>query len=456
MTILTNALSGSLAAQAALDTTSHNIANLQTKGYTRQGVLLTTLAQGGGGHSPGTGVQVSSLIRFSDAYKSQQLWRAASDLGQHAQPQPYLTQLERVMGDEQSSISKGIDIFFSALNAAGSSASSTPLRQQVITAANAMAQHFNSIYQVMGNQLLSVQQQRSALVPPMNAALQAIATLNQKIAGAGASGSTPSALIDQRDQAIDDLAQHLALEIVDQPDGSRSVSLRSGQPLVIGGAAGSIADSMSATGVQSLTLNFANSSWNLDKLQLGGSIGGLNDFERNLLRPMRQSVADLAGAIVGKVNTQLAAGIDMSGAAGAPLLALNGGGTTLLGVTAGFQAGQLAFSSDGTQGNSDNLQALIGIKSQTINVAAIGNVLISDADTQLVGKLGIDSQQNQALLATAETIRSQAENDWSSTSSVNKDEEAVNLMEYQNMFQANMKVIAVANTLFDATLAMFN
>ena len=49
MTILTNALSGSLAAQAALDTTSHNIANLQTKGYTRQGVLLTTLALGGGG-----------------------------------------------------------------------------------------------------------------------------------------------------------------------------------------------------------------------------------------------------------------------------------------------------------------------------------------------------------------------------------------------------------------------
>lgn len=456
MTIITNALSGSLAAQAALDTTSQNIANLQTKGYTRQGVLLSTLAQGGGRHSPGNGVQVSALIRFSDAYKSQQLWRAASDLGQHTQPQPYLTQLERVMGDEQSSISKGIDIFFSALNAAGSSASSTPLRQQVITAANAMAQHFNSIYQVMGNQLLSVQQQRSALVPPINAALQTIATLNQKIAGAGASGTTPSALIDQRDQAIDGLAQQLALEIVDQPDGSRSVSLRSGQPLVIGGAAGSIADSMTATGVQSLTLNFANSSWNLDNLQLGGSIGGLNDFERNLLRPTRQSVADLAGAIVSKVNTQLAAGFDMSGAAGAPLLVLNGGGTTLLGVTAGFQAGQLGFSSDGTQGNSDNLQALIGIKSQTINVSSIGNVLISDADTQLVGKLGIDSQQNQALLSTAETIRSQAENDWSSTSSVNKDEEAVNLMEYQNMFQANMKVIAVANTLFDATLAMFN
>jgi flagellar hook-associated protein 1 FlgK len=45
---------------------------------------------------------------------------------------------------------------------------------------------------------------------------------------------------------------------------------------------------------------------------------------------------------------------------------------------------------------------------------------------------------------------------WASTSAVNRDEEAINLIEYQNMYQANMKVISVANTLFDATLQMFN
>jgi len=51
-------------------------------------------------------------------------------------------------------------------------------------------------------------------------------------------------------------------------------------------------------------------------------------------------------------------------------------------------------------------------------------------------------------------VRTQAVNDWKSTSGVNKDEEAMNLVEFQNMYQANMKVISVANTLFDATLAM--
>jgi flagellar hook-associated protein 1 FlgK len=72
-----------------------------------------------------------------------------------------------------------------------------------------------------------------------------------------------------------------------------------------------------------------------------------------------------------------------------------------------------------------------------------------------VGKLGIDSQQNQSQLATATTIRQSSEDDWKSTSAVNTDEEAINLVEFQNMYQANMKVIAVANTLFDSTLQMF-
>jgi flagellar hook-associated protein 1 FlgK len=81
-------------------------------------------------------------------------------------------------------------------------------------------------------------------------------------------------------------------------------------------------------------------------------------------------------------------------------------------------------------------------------------VLLSDADTQLVGKLAVDSQQNKGALQTSQTLRDQAVDDWQATSGVNEDEEAVNLVEYQRMYQANMKVVSVANTLFDATLAM--
>jgi flagellar hook-associated protein 1 FlgK len=82
-------------------------------------------------------------------------------------------------------------------------------------------------------------------------------------------------------------------------------------------------------------------------------------------------------------------------------------------------------------------------------------VSLADAVTQLVAQVGMQSQQNTAALATAQTVRNQAEENWKSTSGVNLDEEAANLIQFQQMYQANMKVIAVANELFDSTLAAF-
>jgi flagellar hook-associated protein 1 FlgK len=455
MSISYNALSGALAAQAALNTVSQNIANSQTKGYTRQGVLLQTNAGDGSAMSPGNGVAVGSLLRFSDSYKTQQLWRANSDLGSRTQVQPYLTQMEKVMSDDKSSLSYGVDNFFKALNAAGVDPTSTPLRQQVITAADSMSQQFNSIYNVTANQLISVQQQRSAILPGLNESIAGIAALNQQIIATGANGTNTSALIDKREQLIDSVASQVAVEVINNPDGTASVSLKSGQPLVVSNLSATMAFD-TTSGIQQLTLKFANTTFRLDDTKVGGQLGGLADYQENTLKPLQKSISEIAEQMSNKVNTQLAAGFNNAGTAGGPLLTFNPTSATgLLQVATGYTTADLAFSSDGTPGDSGNLQKLVDIKGQPITLTTLGNVLLGDADTQIVGKLGIDSQQNQALLNTATTIRQQSEDDWKSTSAVNTDEEAINLVEFQNMYQANMKVIAVANTLFDATLQMF-
>ncbi|MFZ6647523.1 flagellar hook-associated protein FlgK [Undibacterium sp. TJN25] len=455
MSIMNNALSGALAAQLALNTTSQNVANVKTPGYTRQGILLSALPPGIGPMSAGNGVAVSSLLRFSDSYKSQQMWRAASELGQHTEPQTYFTQLEQVMGDDASSISSGMDDFFKALNAVSVDPTSTPLRQAVITTANSMAQRINSINDVMSNQRLSIQQQRTATVPQVNVLTKNIADLNQQIASAQSGGTNTSALMDARDQAIDTLAGLVSLQTVDQPNGARDVSLRTGQPLVVGGSSSTMTIQGNASGGQTLSLKFGNQSFSLDGVNVGGQLGGLNDFESNILLPLQQSVSDIAGQMAANVNAQLALGFAMDGTAGTPLFVFDATSSSgMLKISGAATAANLGFSADGTPGNSANLQKIIDLKNQPITIASIGSVILGDADTQLVGKLGVDSQQNQALLATATTVRNQAVDDWNSTSGVNSDEEAVNLVEYQRMYQANMKVISVANTLFDATLAM--
>jgi flagellar hook-associated protein 1 FlgK len=456
MSISYNALSGALAAQAAINTVSQNIANLQTKGYTRQGVLLQSIGSDPGVNSPGNGVQVGALLRFSDSYKSQQMWRSNSDLGQRSQVQPYLTQLEKVMADKTSSISYGVDNFFKALNAAAVDPTSTPLRQQVITMADSMSQQINSIYNLTSTQLVSVNQQRTTMLPSINESLSSIAALNKQIIQVGSAGTSTSGLIDQRELLIDAVSAQVAVEVLNNPDGSVSVSLKTGQPLVITDMAATL-NFETLSGVQTLNLTFAGTKFKLDDTKVGGQLGGLGDFQENTLKPLQLSISEIAQQLSAKVNTQLNAGLTAPGVPGKDLFVFNPTSATgLLGIDPTLKSADLAFSSDGTPGDSGNLQLLVDIKSQPITLTSLGSVLLNDADTQVVGKLAVASQQNQALLKTATTIRQQSEDDWKSTSAVNRDEEAINLIEYQNMYQANMKVISVANTLFDATLQMFN
>lgn len=457
MTLINNALTGSVAAQAALSAASQNIANVMTPGYTRQGVVLASVQPlQSGALSAGSGVSVSSLMRFSDEYKNLQMWQAASQLAQRSTQQPYLDQLEQVMGDDASGINNGLDAFFSALNAASVEPSSVPLRAQVITAADALAQRFNNLTTVLGNQRSAIAQQRVTVAAQINTTTTQIADLNKRIAQAEAAGVNASGLMDARDSAIDSLAGMVAIQVVNHPDGSRNVSLKSGQPLVVGTTASTLQVTDTPAGTQALTLTFASEVFAVRDEGLGGQLGGLADFEYGTLAPLREAIGDIASEITSLMNGQLTSGYALDGSAGAALFVYDASSSTsMLSIDPAVLPQQLGFSSDPTRpGNSDNLLAMIELKNAPITVASLGSVRIGDANTQLIGKLGMDSRANQASLSTAKTVRNQAEESWKLTSGVNNDEEAVNLIQFQQMYQANMKVLTVANELFDSTLAM--
>lgn len=126
MSMLFNGLSGVVASQVALDTVSQNLANALTPNYTRQGVALTAKSASNGSLSAGHGVQATSLVRYADSYKTQQMWRANSTLGQFEAGQTYMLQLEQVMGDAGGGLSAALDNFFAALSAASVEPASSP------------------------------------------------------------------------------------------------------------------------------------------------------------------------------------------------------------------------------------------------------------------------------------------------------------------------------------------
>lgn len=453
MSMILNGLSGALAAQAALNTTSQNVANAMTPGYTRQGVLLGSLETPQGG----AGVQVSALLRFADGYKSLQLWQAASNLGQYQAGQPYLNQLEQVMSDDTANINRGVDQFFAALNAASVQPESGPLREQVITAADGLVKRFDSLQRLFANQQNSVNAQREAVVGQMNTLTREIALLNRQISAGRSAGLNDAGLQDARDEKIKSLSTLVGVQVVDQPDGAKSISLRGGQPLVVGSDAAALA----TDGPGQLSLSFASTAFKLSDTGQGGQLGGLADLQAQVLTPMKTSVQELAQGLAKLVNDQLAAGYAPPATGpGKPLFDTSGGVLKL----APLAASELAFSASPTvSGNSGNLSKLVALKGQGVTLTrfdtqgqATGSetVVVGDVFTQLIGRLGVASQLNQSAQKTAQNVRDQAEENWKSSSGVNTDEEAINLMQYQQMYQANMKVVAVANQLFDSTLAM--
>lgn len=446
--------SGVRASQIALSATGQNIANVNTPGFSRLAPDLHSLG-GQTSVSIGGGVQVSSIRRLSNDFQNQQLWRASTDKNYFNTNQQYLTALEGLIDSEGSSVSVGLDNFFAALSEASSTPESIALRQQIIGEAKQLAQRFNGLNSNIGTQLNALQGQRVAMTSEINGLSGNIAELNAQIREMESSGRDTATLRDYRENLVKGLSQYAGIRVQEAPDGTLSVSLANGQPLVAGATAGQLKVNENLAGEQEMTLVFAKTTFPLTQQGLGGSLGSLYDMEYGALRPAQQDLHDMAKALSERVNDTLAGGTDLNGNPGQALFVHNPGSTSGMLEVKALAAAELAFSSvAGEVGNNKTLLQLLDLKSQGINVAG-SNVPLNDAYAGLVGRVASASRQNQADLSAATTVAEQAQAQRDSVSAVNLDEEAVNLMAYEQAYQANMKVISTSNDLFNAVLAMF-
>lgn len=446
--------SGVRASQIALSATGQNIANVNTPGFSRLAPELHSLS-GQTASSIGGGVQVSSIRRLSNDFQNQQLWRASTEKNYYGTSQQYLTALEGLIDSEGSSVSVGLDNFYAALSEASSTPESIALRQQILSEAKQLAQRFNGLNANIDTQLGALEGQRVAMVSEINGLSSNIAELNAQILEMESSGRDTATLRDYRENLIKDLSQYAGIRVQEAADGSLSVSLVNGQPLVAGNTAGQLQVSENLAGEQELTLVFAKTSFPLIQDGLGGSLGALYYMEYGALRPAQDDLHAMAGALAQAVNDTLAGGFDLNGNPGQPLFVYNPASTSGMLTVGTLSTQELALSSvAGEVGNNQTLLALLGTKTTSVTVGGDA-VPLNDAYAGLVGRIASASRQNQADHAAATTVAEQAQAQRDSVSAVNLDEEAVNLMAYEQAYQANMKVISTSNELFNAVLAMF-
>jgi flagellar hook-associated protein 1 FlgK len=444
--------SGMRAAQVAMNATSQNIANINTPGFSRLTTILGSLG-GNGGISVGGGVSVLDVRRISDNFSNQQLWRATSDMHRYGSGQDYLGPLEDIMGSTGSSVSIGLDDFYSALGEASDKPQSITARQQIINEMKNLAQRFNGQNNHVNAELSTLREERATMGKEINGLAGHLADLNKKIVASEAVGADTSALRDHRETLVADLSKYANVRVDEQDDGSLTVSLANGQPLVIGDTAGALEITRNTTGGQEISLVFAGATFGMRQDSLGGALGGLYEVEKNQLLPTREALREMASALTVMMNDTMGTGFDLNGDPGQDWLEYDPATGVL--TVKDLKPEELAFSSSPTEeGNNEVLLDLIALKDQAVLIGG-STLSLNEAYARLLVGVASASRQNQANLKTATEVTVQSQSRRDSISAVSMDEEAYNLMDYNKAYQANMKVIETANQMFQSILTAF-
>jgi flagellar hook-associated protein 1 FlgK len=439
--LLSIGLSGAKAARTALDVTAQNIANAATEGYVRRSIGLTEVASTGYNQNVRdvslSGVRVEKIVRNADAFRQSEVRRTGSDTARANAEVNSLGNIESAL--EQSGVYPAITGFDAALQKLQEDPVDTSLRASVIEAARTMV----ATFQIASKELDAVGKglrfQAADGVTQVNRIAGELARTNLRLARAADASSDQTALLDQRDKLLADLSQYGDVDTTLAPDGSVTVTLGStatNDPLVSGGATRSLAVTTLSGGTVAYTLDGA-------ALTLaGGSLAG-QQLALGKLAQLHTDLDDLADTIVTKVNAANGGGTDRNGAAGADLLTGGSAATIALATSDPAKIATAPASAPKNSRDPGNLEAMRSSLAAA-DPAGRMDAILFDISATVSGR----TVTRDALT----TISDAAKTALSAQTGVDLDTEGVNLVRYQQAFQASGRVMQVASALFDSLL----
>jgi len=322
---LSTSISGLMAFQRALDTTSHNIANANTVGYSRQLTeFMTRNPQQAGNGWVGNGVDVSTIKRAYDDFLAGQSRTASSSYEQFNAFATQAGRLNNLFGNSTTGLTPSLQNFINAFQAVADSPTSMPARQTLLSQAQTLMDRLQSYDSSLRSFDAQVNSQLKSEADSISSLARSIAKLNQEISGGyGRTGQPPNDLMDQRDRLIDELATHINVNVVAQDDHSLNVFVGNGQPLVVGQTFGQIVATQDSFDPARTVLSFqtASSTVEITNSLSGGSLGGMLDFRTQMLDPARNALGRLSAGLAEVVNEQHNAGVDLNGQLGKDLFA---------------------------------------------------------------------------------------------------------------------------------------
>ena len=337
-----------LANQVALQTAGHNIANVNTPGYSRQTVALQTMqGQFTSGGYIGQGVDVQTILRNQSELLTRQASAAGSTQAADAARAERLNQLQDIFSGGTAGLGAAINDMMNAFSDVVSSPTDITARTVVLTRLDETAARMRTA----GDRLTEIEytatEQIKSSITAVNGLATQMASINEQISRAQGNGQTPNDLLDQRDQIIRDINQYVQTTQIPADDGTIGLFVAGSQPLVLGTTATSLSmdDATQFPGSGQVKLFFNRpgvTPIEMDENVLGGgTISGLLRFNNTDLAEGRNLLGRMAIAIGMTMNAQQKLGLTLDGAVGRDLFSVP---TSMPGFTSGAGVGSVSFA----------------------------------------------------------------------------------------------------------------
>lgn len=476
--------SGLAAAKKQMATTAHNISNVNTEGYTRQRAeLQATRPITHGGVLIGTGVDVSNVKRIHDELVDKKILSATTEHSFHEERTFHLGQLEEIFNESNGEgLNKVLNNFFNAFRELSTQPDNESLKSVLRDKAQLVTQDFSRISTRLEDIESNLEGRLRIYVEDVNSLLDTVAKLNIKTTELEITGGETGDLRDQRDTAIKNLSEYFELETFINEKGQYIVNVAGAGPIVAGGTAQKLQASIgkstfeqSKNGDNELFVFFANkTAFNLADKFRKGKMQGIFETHNKEIKTTKQNMDEIAYNLIMATNTIHRKGyinaklpLDENGQLNiGNYKAINGidffkEPTEKKGAASNIDLGALIkedpiYIAAAAAPNSpgDNRIALSIAKLQHERILNDNTSSFEDEYLKNVGGLGlasskskINTDQSKGIVAQIKTIRDRV-------SGVSLDEEATNMMQFQQAYEASAKVIKASDDMFNTLMTM--
>jgi flagellar hook-associated protein 1 FlgK len=456
--------------QQGIETSGHNLANVNNPAYARQRINIQTADTIPSTLGPvGTGAYVVRIQQLRDALLDHQVTaetsvrsfldakQAALDYGQALMGQEIDRQAAGAEGAAaaqgtggQHGIADYLSTFFASLQSLATNPTSLTERQAVLAKAQDLAGRFNQIDTGLGNLQTSLNASIDTDIKSANELLASIADLNKQIvtAEAGIPGAAND-LRDLRQGKIEQLAAFVNVQTTEQANGAVDISI-SGNSIVEGVQVVDTLESYDAGAGQRM-VHTATSGTPLTLTS--GSIQGVIDARDGALQSFRDDLDNTAAQLIAEVNGIYQSGFSLTGSTGANFFdGTDAASIQVNNVLAGDPSLLQASGVAGAVG--DNQVALALAQLANKKIAALSGQTFSQGFSKAVADLGQALSSVNSDISDQNLVQNMLLRQRDSVSGVSLDEEMTEMMKFQKAYEASAHLITTIDEMLDTVLAM--